>query len=179
MSVVTLDYLMATDSGWLDAEPVVELGLKFGPVGPLLFKILAVRHAERGCGGACLGLFEPSDLARETFSDEGTVRAVLAHMQEQGLISISTAIEVCISDAFYPLLSSPRSARERERRRVTARVRARILERDGESCGFCGTEHDLQIDHIFPVALGGKSDDDNLQVLCGPCNRAKGARHDG
>jgi 5-methylcytosine-specific restriction endonuclease McrA len=58
-------------------------------------------------------------------------------------------------------------------------VRARILERDGESCGFCGTEHDLQIDHIFPVALGGKSDDDNLQVLCGPCNRAKGARHDG
>ncbi|RSM87100.1 hypothetical protein DMH25_42665 [Streptomyces sp. WAC 01325] len=33
----------------------------------------------------------------------------------------------------------------------------------------------MQFDHVIPVAMGGSSGADNLQVLCGPCNRSKGA----
>ena len=32
------------------------------------------------------------------------------------------------------------------------------------------------LDHILPLALGGRHDDDNLQLLCGTCNMRKGAR---
>jgi len=33
----------------------------------------------------------------------------------------------------------------------------------------------LQCDHLIPVALGGATTVDDLQLLCGECNRLKGA----
>lgn len=50
-----------------------------------------------------------------------------------------------------------------------------IWNRDGGSCVNCGSTNELQFDHIIPVALGGATSEQNLQVLCGPCNRTKGA----
>ena len=40
-------------------------------------------------------------------------------------------------------------------------------------CVRCGAEEDLQFDHVIPVARGGGNAPENIQVLCGPCNRAK------
>ncbi len=34
---------------------------------------------------------------------------------------------------------------------------------------------DLEVDHIVPRIKGGLDDDKNLQLLCGNCNRRKGA----
>jgi 5-methylcytosine-specific restriction endonuclease McrA len=39
----------------------------------------------------------------------------------------------------------------------------------------CGSTFDLQYDHIIPVALGGATSEQNLQLLCAGCNREKGA----
>ncbi len=43
-------------------------------------------------------------------------------------------------------------------------------------CAACGAQHNLQIDHIRPVALGGDSTPDNLQLLCGSCNLRRGVK---
>jgi 5-methylcytosine-specific restriction endonuclease McrA len=48
-----------------------------------------------------------------------------------------------------------------------------VIKRDGQRCVECGTPEDLQFDHVLPVALGGGTTVENLQVLCGVCNRAK------
>jgi len=53
-------------------------------------------------------------------------------------------------------------------------IRQRILTRDGHRCGACSsTGPFLEIDHVLPLAEGGTNTDDNLQVLCRPCNRRK------
>jgi 5-methylcytosine-specific restriction endonuclease McrA len=48
-----------------------------------------------------------------------------------------------------------------------------VFERDGHKCLECGASEDLQFDHIIPVALGGATSPENLQILCGDCNRSK------
>ncbi len=57
---------------------------------------------------------------------------------------------------------------------TTAELRRAVFERDGGSCVECGGTFDLQYDHILPVAHGGATTLQNLQLLCAECNRGKG-----
>ena len=59
------------------------------------------------------------------------------------------------------------------RERIPEEVRAFVWERDGAQCTRCGAEDDLQFDHVIPVAKGGGNAIDNIQILCGDCNRQK------
>ncbi|MDA1028498.1 MAG: HNH endonuclease [Bacteroidetes bacterium] len=40
---------------------------------------------------------------------------------------------------------------------------------------LCGTETDLQFDHIVPHSKGGGDQVENLRLLCRDCNLKKGA----
>jgi hypothetical protein len=54
-------------------------------------------------------------------------------------------------------------------------VKQFVWTRDEGRCRNCVAQTELQFDHIIPVALGGATVADNLQILCGPCNRRKSA----
>jgi hypothetical protein len=56
----------------------------------------------------------------------------------------------------------------------TVAVRQAVWARDGGRCVRCGSQQELQYDHIIPLARGGADTAENLQLLCAPCSRAKG-----
>lgn len=57
------------------------------------------------------------------------------------------------------------------------RLRFRVMQRDNRRCRVCGLTADdgvrMEVDHIVPVAKGGKTVESNLWVLCQPCNGGK------
>lgn len=64
-----------------------------------------------------------------------------------------------------------------ERGKVSNKMRFAIYARDGYKCRKCGVSDkyaQLEIDHIFPIAKGGKTTYENLQTLCHDCNVKKG-----
>ena len=57
---------------------------------------------------------------------------------------------------------------------IPAELRRAVYARDGGCCVECESAFDLQYDHVLPLALGGATTLENLQLLCADCNRRKG-----
>ena len=55
-------------------------------------------------------------------------------------------------------------------------VRSIVLERDGHVCTYCGSDRQLEGDHIVPLRRGGSNAFDNLATSCRPCNLSKGPK---
>ena len=82
----------------------------------------------------------------------------------------------------YVLVEAPRSASVKFSRKVSARVRAEVLDRNGFTCQMCGlTPGDvdpstgrkvrLHLGHIKDKSLGGRDELSNLRALCSTCNQ--------
>ena len=57
---------------------------------------------------------------------------------------------------------------------ISKRTRYEVMRRDNFTCRYCrSTEGQLTIDHVVPVALGGKDAPDNLVAACRDCNAGK------
>ena len=59
---------------------------------------------------------------------------------------------------------------------VTTATRKRILARDGHECAQCGSTERLEVDHINNQRGPHYNRDENLQVLCAQCHKAKTAK---
>ena len=66
-----------------------------------------------------------------------------------------------------------RASAKRESRVPSTVLRDRVLEKDGYRCSYvaedetrCECDVNLEIDHIVPWARGGKTEENNLRVLC-------------
>ena len=63
--------------------------------------------------------------------------------------------------------------------RRSPNIKELLYQRQNCKCGGCELELPmrlLELDHIIPRSKGGPDVDSNLQLLCGWCNRTKGAR---
>lgn len=72
----------------------------------------------------------------------------------------------------------------RQRQPLRPEVKAAVWVRDGAACRHCGIRDEvcmavfaqhLQFDHVVPWSLGGSDEEENIQLLCPPDNKEKGA----
>jgi hypothetical protein len=74
------------------------------------------------------------------------------------------------------LTPAPPPVGERARRSIPQDVKIAVSARDGGRCRQCGSTAQLHFDHVIPISRGGANTVANIQLLCGACNRAKGAK---
>lgn len=61
-------------------------------------------------------------------------------------------------------------------RHIPSATRQAVFARDQGRCVRCGTDQEIQFDHIIPFSAGGSHGPENLELLCGPCNRKKAGK---
>lgn len=63
--------------------------------------------------------------------------------------------------------------------RANTRIKLQLLWQNGKRCAICGRKikdlDDLTIDHIVPLAKGGRNAIENYQLAHKACNEAKGS----
>lgn len=70
-----------------------------------------------------------------------------------------------------------RQARERNGvGRVTLAEWEEVLSRFDGKCAKCGSDRNIEMDHVIPLARGGTHAPDNIQPLCSLCNRRKSVK---
>jgi HNH endonuclease len=94
------------------------------------------------------------------------------------LIGATEMVDLPALADFLTVAVVKRPSREDRRaaHRIPERVRAQVLVRDRGRCRNCYSAVNLHVDHIVPVSKGGTTEESNLQILCGRCNRRKGKR---
>ena len=69
-----------------------------------------------------------------------------------------------------------------QRKLMTDSLRYDVMKRDNFRCVLCGRSAQegvkLHVDHILPVAKGGKTVPENLRTLCDQCNLGKSDKYD-
>ena len=61
-------------------------------------------------------------------------------------------------------------------RRLSKEVRSNVWKRDRGKCVECGSDRDIQFDHVIPFSKGGSDTEENVQLLCKYCNKKKGVK---
>lgn len=70
------------------------------------------------------------------------------------------------------------AGRPSQRPGISKELKKAVFDRDGGRYVSCGSNFDLQYDHIIPFDFGGATTFENLQLLCSSCNQTKGASFD-
>lgn len=106
----------------------------------------------------------------ETKKKLDTVRHLKAHSCPD---NDSLLTKMCdeVSKLWDPTLIKRHATGSTETRFIPKMVQAEVWQRDRGECTKCKSTYALELDHIKPYAMGGKSTVDNLRLLCRACNQ--------
>lgn len=135
-----------------------------------------------------LNLFKIIRDARKLNISIQQIRIELLHAKEQG--DFSSALKQPLYEKYADEVE--KLANENNKReQVSGKLRLELLNESARyvetedkyipSCKFCGItacESSMHIDHIIPVSKGGKTEKENLQVLCSQCNIQKSNKYE-
>jgi hypothetical protein len=110
--------------------------------------------------------FSPSGPLSRTIG--GTKEVVFGAKSKDSLIYL---LEACGFD-----FQAGSDKRTIGRQHIPKDVQQFVWQRDGGKCIECGSNENLEFDHIIPVSKDGSNTARNIQLLCEKCNRQKGAK---
>lgn len=109
---------------------------------------------------------------KDEIANADVVKIIIHKPRGQEIVGALTAEEI---EQFKSMAEM-----QAERRKLTPQIKATIALRDDFQCQFCGKKlrwHEVTVDHILPICKGGKTDIENLQILCSHCNSQKGSKN--
>jgi len=116
------------------------------------------------------GIAKAVDHQYELFDFESwTELSVAAHEEHVGMVGKAIRVPRVVLLHFY----------DRIPKRNIRFSRLHVYMRDHNTCQYCGTRYhraELNLDHVIPLSLGGKTDWDNVVCSCINCNIKKGGR---
>ena len=86
--------------------------------------------------------------------------------------------DVTSKAGIYPYILT-RNERHLNIRAFTPAMKQKAFEKQAGKCAACGNAFDvseMEADHIDPWIEGGKTNEENCQMLCRPCNRRKSSK---
>lgn len=101
-----------------------------------------------------------------------------AEVFEKGILALIDNDDVQSIRGIYPYILTG-DERHLNLRQFDGRIKRRVFERQGGKCEQCRQPfpiEEMEADHITPWSLGGRTVEDNCQVLCKEHNRRKAAR---
>jgi len=106
---------------------------------------------------------------------------VVFQLENNGLVKIF--IKDIVLDTLLPInlipIEEKKEKKKKERNSMSPKLRFDVFRRDKfvcQYCGACGSNVELEVDHIIPVSRGGTDEMSNLKTTCFDCNRGKGDR---
>ncbi len=110
-------------------------------------------------------LFDKKFYSTDLDLSHGDVLALLLEAENKVHLKVARA-KALIEQV--KVIESPR------RKSIPDDVKVLVWQRDKGVCVNCGSNRNLEFDHIIPVVMGGADTARNLQLLCETCNRSKG-----
>ena len=127
-------------------------------------------------------IVEGEDLYRASGNQGNYARRIRELRADEGYQIESHLDSTDLKPGQYRLVELPRGTKEpRFSRRISQRLRAQVLDRNGSTCQMCGrgigdefedgSRVALHVDHIVNKSEGGTDEMSNLRTLCSRCNQ--------
>ena len=116
--------------------------------------------------------FESLERVSEITDENGNSRLEV-YTDEDNVEKTKEALRKKYESEGYEIEIKVTHVKKERSRRISQDVKDNVWRRDEGKCVECGSNENLEFDHIIPHSKGGANTYRNIQLLCENCNRSK------